>query len=207
MAIGSERAASRHATATERGTAALRSPVTWALLGLIVQRPSYGYELVQRFERTYGEALELSSASQIYTALDALERRALIERFALDAVEAAGRQPKPHYRVTAEGMCGYREWLVSQVHDERRRSRLFALQLALLAPQEALAVLDRYEQACLAEASGTPAAGAAGEGSAGVLSRLVLEDERLAIEARLAWIQYVRVQLQALLPSQRNPMQ
>ena len=50
----------------------MRSPINWALLGLVIQRPSYGYELVQRFERTYEDALELSSPSQVYTALDAL---------------------------------------------------------------------------------------------------------------------------------------
>lgn len=179
----------------ERGAAALRSPVTWALLGLVAQRPSYGYELVQRFERTYGEALELSSASQVYTALDALERRALIEQF--KAQPQAGRQPKPHYRATAAGMEDYHDWLVAQVHDECRRSRLFTLQLALLAPHDALMVLDRYEQACLAHASDTPPAAPAHESAAGVHERLVLEDQRLAIEARLAWIDYARVQLQS----------
>lgn len=36
----------------------MRSPLNWALLGLVIQRPSYGYELVQRFERIYEDALE-----------------------------------------------------------------------------------------------------------------------------------------------------
>ena len=128
----------------------MRSPVSWALLGLVIQRPSYGYELVQRFERTYGDALELSSASQIYTALDALERRGLIEEMTGDEDDGS-RQPKPHYRATAEGVHDYREWLVGQVDEERRRSRLFARQLAMLACRRRARVIERYEQACLRE--------------------------------------------------------
>ena len=35
----------------------MRSPVNWALLGLIIERPSYAYNLAQRFERRYGDTL------------------------------------------------------------------------------------------------------------------------------------------------------
>src|SRR5258708_7307432 len=88
---------------TERATA-MRSPVNWSLLGLVIQRASYGYELVQRFERAYGEALELSSPSQIYTALDILARHRLIELLPPSESAEHSRQPKPHYRATAAGI-------------------------------------------------------------------------------------------------------
>src|ERR1019366_9433026 len=94
----------------DRGVSAMRSPVSWALLGLVIERPSYGYELVQRFERTYGDALELSSPSQIYTALEALERRSLIEKLPDDDPSTdVGRQPKPHYRASGDGVGGYQD--------------------------------------------------------------------------------------------------
>ena len=35
----------------------MQSPVNWALLGLVIERPSYAYELAKRFERTYGSVL------------------------------------------------------------------------------------------------------------------------------------------------------
>jgi DNA-binding PadR family transcriptional regulator len=214
--------------ATERGAAALRSPVSWALLGLVIQRPSYGYELVQRFERTFGDALELSSPSQIYTALDALERRALIEKLTPGKASEASRQPKPHYRATADGISSHGDWMIEQVGDERRRSRLFSLQLAVLDPQAALAILARFEQICLREASGTqtaiaddpaPHAGghpdghtqrahiqrardgkqaAEGEHAVKLASRLLREEERVSVEARLAWIGYARREFAAL---------
>lgn len=180
----------------------MRSPVNWSLLGLVIQRPSYGYELVQRFERAYGEDLELSSPSQIYTALDILQRRGLIEL--LPVVETAGlsRQPKPHYRVTAEGMGAYVDWLASHVQGEQRRSRLFVHQIAVLPAREALAVIERCERACLKAATAGPATGVrGGEGhpEPGLLAvRLIDEEQRLVIDARLAWLEYARRQLRVL---------
>jgi DNA-binding PadR family transcriptional regulator len=195
----------------------MRSPVSWALLGLVIQRPSYGYELVQRFERTYEDALELSSPSQVYTALDALERRGLVERMTVDGDDAS-RQPKPHYRATAEGVHDYRDWLVAQLHEERRRSRLFARQVAMLACADALVVIERCERACLREASDARPVGTddarrpvgANEAQIDVpthlAARLVGEEERLAVGARLAWVAYARRQLTttAAQPSPRR---
>jgi len=67
---------------SERRTFAMRSPVNWALLGLLIERPGYGYDLCQRFKRTYGKSIELSCQAQIYKGLDALEERGLIEPLA-----------------------------------------------------------------------------------------------------------------------------
>lgn len=176
----------------------MRSPVSWALLGLVIERPSYGYELMQRFERTYGDVLELSSPSQIYVALDTLGQKGLIEELPAAGHIGVVRQPKPHYRATAAGLHDYQEWLIAQMRGERRRSRLFARQLAGLGPQAALATLDRYEQACLLEARETPAGAEEPAPDAGLAARLVGEEERLAVGARLAWIEYARREFLAL---------
>ncbi len=183
---------------------ALRSPVGWALLGLVIQRPSYGYELLQRFERTFGDALELSSPSQVYNALDALSKRELIEEVDLRELEVV-RQPKPHYRATAAGVRSYREWLTAQVHEERRRARLFARQLVVLDAEEALAVIDRYEQACLAEAAAAPLLTSEEhqiEGVGGLAGRLLHEEDRLAIGAKLSFVEYARRELTAIVGPQ-----
>jgi DNA-binding PadR family transcriptional regulator len=181
----------------------MRSPVNWALLGLVIQRSSYGYELVQRFERMYGDSLELSSPSQIYTALDSLQRRCLIERIAPEQEGELVRQPKPHYRATERGVRAYRQWLIAQCQRERLRSRMFARQLALLPPGEALAVLDHYERLCLEQARAVRTGREdAEEGVRASLSeRLALEDDRLTLDGRLAWIQYARLQFTGGLPA------
>ena len=60
----------------------MRSPINWAVLGLLIERPGHAYELFQRFDSAYAGAIELSSNSQINGALKALRERALIERAA-----------------------------------------------------------------------------------------------------------------------------
>jgi DNA-binding PadR family transcriptional regulator len=177
----------------------MHSPVNWALLGLVIERPSYAYELAQRFDRTYQGALSLSSVSHVYTAITALRSRGLIEEV---PGTRSGRQPKPRYQATEEGLEEYRQWLLGQLGEDRRRQRLFVLQLAALTrnPQAALGIVADYEQACLGEATKTPLPrepGAAPDSNAALVARLVAEEHRLAIGAKLAWVQYAQRELKA----------
>jgi DNA-binding PadR family transcriptional regulator len=181
----------------------MHSQVNWALLGLVIERPSYAYELARRFERTYEGVLTLSSVSHAYTALAALRERALIEELPGTRV---GRQPKPHYRATEKGLKDYAEWLVGQVDEDLRRQRLFVLALATFTrdPGAALGILTRYEQACLTEARRAPIAPReeACVGDPQVLAeRLLAEETRLALGAKLAWVEYARQELNVLAGS------
>jgi DNA-binding PadR family transcriptional regulator len=164
----------------------MRSLVGWALLGLVIERPSYAYELAQRFERTYAGALTL-----VYTALGGLQERGLIEEI---PGTRSGRQPKPHYAATEKGVSGYRDWLVEQISEDRQRQRMFVMELAALArrPESALDVLDGFEKACLAEAASTPLPSDDQTGGAQLIACLIAEENRLAVGAKLAWIQYAR---------------
>jgi DNA-binding PadR family transcriptional regulator len=184
----------------DAGTGVMRSPVNWAVLGLMIERPSYGYEILQRFERNYGGLLKLSSPSQIYTALDSLMDRRMIEATSEPSTTAVGvRQPKLHYRATEEGILRYQEHLVDQAEEDRRRSSLFARELAALEPAAALAVLHKYEQVCLAQATRVKPRRhpepAPSEATMTLADRLAAEEERLAMEAKLPWIQFARREL------------
>lgn len=178
----------------------MRSPINWALLSLVIQRPSYGYELVQRLERTYGDTVELSSRSQVYTAIDSLARRGLIEHAQEETDHDPVRQPKLRYRATKAGVCAYEHWLTEQVTEDPRRARLIAQHFSALAPQHALRVLDRCAELCLQVAGGLPAdeAESGTESSAAVTERLAGEEERLRAGAVLSWIEYARSELRAL---------
>jgi DNA-binding PadR family transcriptional regulator len=182
----------------------MQSPVNWALLGLVIERPSYAYKLAQRFDRTYEGALSLSSTSHVYTALRALLDRELIEEV---PGSGTGRQPKPCYRATGQGLEHYQRWLVSQLPEERRRQRLFAVELAALMsePELARTVIDGYEQECLREAGQSTLAGEAyaNDAPSALASRLASEENRLALGARLAWVQYVRAELRKI--AERKP--
>jgi DNA-binding PadR family transcriptional regulator len=179
----------------------MTSQVNWALLGLVMEHPGYGYQLMQRFERAYGDVLPLSSESHIYTALNELKRRGLIEEVPETRVMQAGtdRQPKLRYRATVEGTRGYREWMLAQVWKDRRQSRLFVRQLGVFEsePDAALEILEHYEKACLKEAAQTRDRAPA-DRPPGLADRLVSEESRMAMEGRLPWVEYARREFGAL---------
>lgn len=187
--------------AGERGDATpMRSPVNWALLGLIIERPSYAYDLAQRFVRRYGQVLPLSNIGHIYTALGVLDGRSLVEEI---PGTRAGRQPKPHYRATPLGTSEYRDWLVGQLGEDRRRNQMFVLALGALtgAPEQMLEVIKDYEQACIAQGMNTAISGAretAFDSAPALLGRLGEEENRLAVGAKLEWVEYARQQLKKL---------
>ncbi|HET6447760.1 MAG TPA: helix-turn-helix transcriptional regulator [Conexibacter sp.] len=193
----------------------MRSAVNWAVLGLVIERPSYGYELFQRLERRYGGVLD-PPISQIYAALNALERAALIEPLPEEdrllvpddgLRPAARRQPKVHYRATASGARAFREWVADQMRDDPRHVEL----LRRIAGTAAAgvdragtmrALVDAYERACVEEASklplpplrdGVTPAAAAGE----LVERLVLAARRGLLDAHFAWITYARKEIEA----------
>jgi DNA-binding PadR family transcriptional regulator len=182
----------------------MHSPVNWALLGLVIERPSYAYELARRFERTYDGALSLSSVSHVYTALGTLRERGFVEEVPGAPGGAETTRSRRRYRPTASGVAQHANWLIGQVAEERRRQRVLIVQLGALArtPGSAIAALDAYEQACITEmAAAQPAGANDGPGTTPLVERLVGEETRLTIAARLRWAQYARTQLQALAPT------
>lgn len=190
---------------SERSPFSIRSPVYWTLLGLIIERPDYGYGLVQRFEREYGDAMPLSSNSHVYEGLSVLQTAELIEEYR----SKGGRQPTPHYRATSDGVRAYGDWLIARVGAERLRSRLFARQLAALAsePELGLEVVASYERACLQDArSGSIPPASDGErvarGNASLAAALTAEQARLTGGADLPWAEYARACFTELLKAQ-----
>jgi DNA-binding PadR family transcriptional regulator len=185
-------------------TSPMHSPVNWALLGLVIERPSYAYELARRFERIYDGALSLSSVSHVYTALGTLRDRGLVQEIAGTEKPTRSRR---RYEATARGFEEHAEWLIAQVAEERRRQRLLVLQLGALAgtPERAIQVLDAFEHECLAEAAATPPAGEeAIAGTTGLAARLLGEEARLRVAAKLRWAEYARAQLRTFAVHQRS---
>jgi DNA-binding PadR family transcriptional regulator len=177
----------------------MTSPVNWALLGLVIRRSSYGLELAKRFQRVYEEVLPVSGESHVYSALDALETRGMIE---IVPGTAVGRQPKPHYQATLLGVRSYEEWLVAQVGAELRRQELWVRQLAVFIhdPDAALHVIARFEQEYLRGAgqAGRSRNGYALDSRAELIDGLVCEQQRLAVGGMLSWLRYARERFDAL---------
>jgi DNA-binding PadR family transcriptional regulator len=186
----------------DKRSLAMRSSVNWAVLGLLIERPGHGYDLFQRFDDAYAGALELSTPSQIYGALNALERRSLIEQLpATDAASKAPRQPKPHYRATPKGLRAYEDFMMTYSPRSADAPGVFARMVAGLDPVKALAVVERYEQACLDELKSVSMDTGPDpmiDEKDRLAARLVRKEKRLAIDAKIAWARYARSQLEAL---------
>lgn len=182
----------------------MRSTVNWAVLGLLIEKPSYGYELSQRFERRFGELLR-AGTSHIYAALNSLEKETLIEPMPSDQGAETRRQPKIHYRATAAGARAYRGWLGERMRDDSQRVALLGrlLSTGALDARAMLALVERYERECLEEASriAIPRRDeprCAGEAASALVERLVAEERRLALHGQLMWVEYARKEIRAL---------
>jgi hypothetical protein len=188
----------------------MRSSISWAVLGLVIERPTYGYALGRRFEQVYGGVLPISNRSHIYAALDRLKSRSLIEEIPAFAPEAPERgavrasKPRgPSFRATTQGMQAYRECLIAQGREDGKDSPLFARQLAMFCddPDAALDVLQAYERASL-EAIQTPISSSDGpplDGSSDLIDRLAYEESRLRAKAKLDLVEYARREFTALV--------
>jgi DNA-binding PadR family transcriptional regulator len=176
----------------------MTSLVYWTVLGLVIERPSYGQELYNRCERIYGDMVRLSGPSHVYSALDALKDRNLIR--ILPGTRPI-RLPRTPYRATPLGINSYRTWLVEQFAAQRAIQELWVRQFSVFAndPGTALSILRDIESLHLKEAERTGRSSGAPTGSrAELIDDLVSERQRLAEGGLLKWLQYAQERFEAL---------
>lgn len=128
----------------ERGAA---EPARYALLGLLQQRPSYGYELAQRFEAgtALGEIVRLA-ASHLYALLGKMERDGLI---AGEQQDAGARPQRRVYRLTEQGRGMLLGWLGLPVSHPRDMRIEFPLKLyiaQMIHPERVPDLIKRQRQ-------------------------------------------------------------
>jgi DNA-binding PadR family transcriptional regulator len=182
----------------------VKAGTKYAVLGLLLERPSYGYEVLVRFRRAFDAGQWAISPQGLYASLDRLERDGLIEPVTVQAAETSRRQPKTPYRVTEHGADALQRFLETPMGANPSRAE-FLVRLQCAASRETdalLLMLDGYERACLDEL-GRIGAEAREEDDAHahvgrLVERLSREDRRLGIQARLTWIQFARQELRSL---------
>jgi DNA-binding PadR family transcriptional regulator len=130
--------------------------VKYAVLGLLVQRRGYGYDLVQRFEEQVGPAWQLN-AGAIYVALDKLEQEGLVRPLASEGGVPPTRRrttrgaPRVIYEPTAQGVERFDEWMATGSSMSPMREELH-LKLALSQPRNLPRLIEltyEQEQNCL----------------------------------------------------------
>jgi PadR family transcriptional regulator, regulatory protein AphA len=101
-----------------------------ALLGLLADQPSSGYDLTKRFERALQKYAWYAKHSQIYPELSRLAGDGLIEMI------DEGSRGRKTYAITASGREELRRWLMTPPQARGVRNE-FVLRLFLLSTLEA----------------------------------------------------------------------
>jgi DNA-binding PadR family transcriptional regulator len=174
------------------------------VLGLLLEQPSHGYEVSQRYEERFGSFASLS-VPRVYAALDRLRDSKLIEAVVLDTAKPARKQHlmRRSYRVTAEGVKAYRSWVAERMHDDPHRPQLLAriASAGTLGLDGVLAVIDRYERTCLEDLQALrPDSEELELGTCSadeVAAFLITDQQRRELNARREWAIHARSVVQA----------
>jgi DNA-binding PadR family transcriptional regulator len=181
-----------------------RVDTAWLVLALLIEQPSHGYEISQRYERHFGSFLP-TSVPRIYGALDRLRDAELIEPVALTAARGASRQQamRRSYRATRAGVRAYRRWVSERMRDDPQRHQLLAriTSTGLLDTDAVLDVIDQYQRECMEELRALPSGSELVESGSSSLEdlteSLVIDQQRRELRARNDWAVRAREVLEA----------
>jgi DNA-binding PadR family transcriptional regulator len=174
----------------------------WLVLALVIERPSHGYELYQRYELRFG-GLSPRSKPSVYSLLARLEESGMIEPI---VIESSGRARRQHdsrrsYRATGTGARAFRCWVAERMRDDSDRLELLAriASICFLGADAVLEVIDRYESDCVQEMKALPAFDPEDEHCevAKLVEALVVDQRRREVRARIDWAVHARRALQA----------
>lgn len=87
-------------------------PIHHAVLGLLAERPSYGYELKAHFEEAIGPQWGSLNIGHLYQVLERLQRDSLVAK---RVMEQARRPDRVIYRLTKSGRVELERWLTAPV--------------------------------------------------------------------------------------------
>lgn len=102
------------------------STTQWLILTLVIEKPSYGYEIGKRYDRRFGSFLP-TSRSTIYNGLDRFQQVELVEpQQSLVGTANGFRGLQVTYRPTRDASLAHGGWLSAPVESERWRQQMLA---------------------------------------------------------------------------------
>ncbi|MBB4665254.1 PadR family transcriptional regulator [Conexibacter arvalis] len=186
--------------------------VKHAVLGLLMQRRGYGYDLVQRFEEQVGPAWQLN-AGAVYVALDKLEQDGLVRPVASGEGAPLMRRrtvrgaPRVVYEPTETGVARFEEWMAADSAMAPLREELH-LKLVLSRPSDLPRLIElthEQERICLARLEDHVSSSPYGELLAAspswpaVASAMVRDAEIAHLQATVEWLRRIREAMRAAL--------
>jgi DNA-binding PadR family transcriptional regulator len=156
------------------------------ILALVVEKPSYGYELHGRFERRFGKFLSTSLAN-VYDALGRLEGDEYVE---VAGHSGARGRPRVNFQATTKGVEIHQTWLAERFREDPQRLELLSrlASTSLRRTDAMLSVIDRYIEECSLEARQIAMPACEDD----LLCELFVEQRRRVAAAQLEWGAYAR---------------
>jgi DNA-binding PadR family transcriptional regulator len=174
-----------------------------ALLGLLLDREAYPYQLADRLQRRLGPGWEVNSG-QLYQTVKALERDGLIERVDRPAGE---RRERHVFAITPEGVREFERWFEQAPDPVRLPRRPLLVKITFAGPErltETIVKVDAYERECarrlreLTVLREELAADAPLVRAEELLLRLNLSTDVFQLEGELRWAAHARELLEWL---------
>lgn len=187
-----------------------------ALLGLLLDRSAYPYELADRLQARLGPAWEINSG-QVYQTIRRMAADGLIEQ--VDG-PAEGRTDRHIFAITERGASEFERWFGDTTEAARLARRPLLVKITLAGParlKDALAQIDVYERDCAErikelarEREGVPESQGLQVRADHVLLRLGLSADIFQLEAELRWARHAHEMVcwlldrEAIWPSGRD---
>jgi DNA-binding PadR family transcriptional regulator len=182
------------------------------VLGLIIERPDYGYSLRQRFGGLFGDTGFAESI--VYSALDSLEKDGLIEPVGKRKIGKSGRRDVRNsiYGATQSGIAYFDGWMADSSPLAPMREDL-RVKLALckrrhvprlvdLAWAQEQQCVDRLRQLQLAQADGLALDDCSTLPQA--LEALCLDEDVAYLQTKIERLQEMRKTLRRFAPEHRD---
>jgi DNA-binding PadR family transcriptional regulator len=166
--------------------------VSYALLGLLEQEPSHGYELKRQYDEYFGRDKPLPYG-QVYSTLARLARDGRV----LAEGNAPGEGPERKlYAITGDGQTALAAWLAGPEPPEPHLQTVLAVKviLALLLNRPAHAYLDAQRHAHLERMRALTAV----RREAPLVDALLADHAIFHLEADLRWIELTTARLDQL---------
>jgi DNA-binding PadR family transcriptional regulator len=158
-----------------------------AVLGLLKERPTHGYQLSRELGDSLGGLWRVSYGS-LYPTLRRLENDAAIES---EAGDVRGARRKKVYRITPKGEQIFLELLQETPQDTQTEDARFRMRLAFfryLPPETRIRLLERRRQA-LQERLATIAESLRTGRSTDDYGRALIEHNRSVTESDITWLE------------------